>query len=39
LDPIPGTPLAVDVDPVKFEIHVLTQDGSNIEATVFDYTP
>ena len=39
LDPIPGTPLAVDVDPVNFEIHVLTQNGSDIEATVFDYTP
>lgn len=39
LDPIPGAPLAVDVDPTNFEIHVLTQVGSNIEATVFDYTP
>ena len=38
-DPIPGTPLAVDVDPANFEIHVLTLNGGNVEATVYDYTP
>ncbi|HDS29451.1 MAG TPA: hypothetical protein ENN67_00255 [Firmicutes bacterium] len=35
-----GTPLAIDVDPINFHIHVLYKDGSNaIRATVFDYTP
>ncbi len=38
-DSIPGTPLAVDVDSVNFEIHVMTDNGGTIEATVYDYTP
>ncbi len=38
-DPISGTPLALDVDPINFTIHVLYEDGGAIKATVFDYTP
>jgi len=37
-DPLPGTPIAIDVDAVNFEIHVLADNGGDIEATVFDYT-
>jgi hypothetical protein len=36
-DPLPGTPYALDVDPHDFEIHVLSETGGNIEATVFEY--
>jgi len=36
-DPIEGTPLALDVDPWNFTIHVLADNGGTIEATVFDY--
>ncbi len=38
-DPISGTPLSIDVDPINFTIHVLYEDGGVIKATVFDYTP
>jgi len=38
-DPLPGTPMALDVDAKNFEIHVLANNGGNIEATVFNYTP
>jgi hypothetical protein len=37
-DPVTGTPLAIDVDNVNFEIHVLCQNGSNFETNVFNYT-
>lgn len=38
-DPIPGTPLAIDVDAVNFVIHVLADNAGTIEGTTFDYTP
>ncbi len=38
-DPLPGTPLAIDVDGHDFEIHVLSEESGTIKATVFDYTP
>jgi len=38
-EPIAGTPMAIDVDPVDFEIHVLSEISGQIVATVFDYTP
>jgi len=38
-EPLTGKPLALDFDPVDFEIHVLSQNGNTIQATVFDCTP
>ena len=38
-DPIPGNPIALDVDYTNFRIHVLAEYGGQIEATVFEYTP
>jgi len=38
-DPLPGVPLAVDVDNTDFEIHVLADNAGTVEATVFAYTP
>jgi len=38
-DPTPGTPLALDVDPINFEVHVIADNGGTVEATVFNYTP
>ena len=38
-DPLPGTPMSIDVDGHDFEIHVLSQYSGNTEATVFRYTP
>ena len=38
-DPVPGTPLAIDVDILNFTFHVLADNGGTIEATVFDWTP
>jgi len=38
-DPIDGTPMAIDVDPVDFEIHVLADNGGTVELTVFEYVP
>ncbi len=38
-DPIPGIPLAVDVDCHDFEIHVLSDISGTVVATVFEYTP
>ena len=37
-DPLTGVPLSIDIDPVDFEIHVLSNNTGTIEATVFDYT-
>ena len=34
----PGDPLAIDVDGYNFTIHVIADNGGDIEATVFDYT-
>jgi len=36
-DPIIGKPLAIDADNTDFELHVLSKNGSNIEATVFKW--
>jgi hypothetical protein len=38
-DPLPGTPIALDVDYINFRIHVLAKVGSTFKATVFQYTP
>ena len=38
-DPMVGTPLSLDVDPVNFRIHVLAKVGGTIKATVFRYIP
>lgn len=37
-DPLPGSPLALDVDFTNHTIHVLADDGGQIKATVFNYT-
>ena len=37
-DVFPGTPIAIDVDYINFQIHVLADNGGTIEATVFEYT-
>jgi hypothetical protein len=36
-DPLPGIPVALDVDNTDFELHVLALDGTTIEATVFKW--
>lgn len=36
-DPLPGTPLALDVDNTDFELHVLANNSGTIEATVFKW--
>lgn len=38
-DPLPGHPMAVDVDGTDFEIHVLADNAGTVEVTVLNYTP
>ena len=36
-DPLPGTPLALDVDNTDFELHVIAGVGEKVQATVFEW--
>jgi len=38
-DPIPGTPIGLDVDTQTFKIHVLAKVSGAVKATVFQYKP